>query len=161
MDFSKAFDKVDHHKLIHKLKHLGIDNEVSSWVRSFLHNRSQLVLVEGKSSDMLPVLSGVPQGSVHGPCLFLAYINDLPESIRSRARLFANDTVVYLTIKSLSSAESLQQDLHLLELWEREWSMEFNPDKCEILRIHKKRKPLIFPYRFHNMELRSTEQSKY
>lgn len=161
MDFSKAFDKVDHHKLIHKLKHLGIDSKVTSWIHSFLYNRSQQVLVEGKCSDRLPVLSGVPQGSVLGPCLFLAYINDLPNSIQSRARLFADDTIVYLTVKSKSSAESLQQDLHSLESWEREWSMEFNPDKCEVLRIHKKRTPIIYPYMLHNTQLRSTDQSKY
>ena len=161
MDFSKAFDKVDHHKLIHKLRHLGINSKVTSWIHSFLNNRSQQVLVEGKCSDRLPVLSGVPQGSVLGPCLFLAYINDLPNSIKSRARLFADDTIVYLTIKPKSSAESLQQDLKLLELWEQEWSMEFNPDKCEILRIHKKRNPIIYPYMLHNTQLRSTDQSKY
>jgi len=161
MDFSKAFDKVDHHKLVHKLKCLGVESKVTSWIQSFLRNRSQQVLVEGKCSDRLPVLSGVPQGSVLGPCLFLAYINDLPDSIRSRVRLFADDTIVYLVIRSSSSAESLQQDLHLLEQWEQDWAMEFNPDKCEILRIHRKRKPILFPYRLHDTLLKSANQSKY
>lgn len=161
MDFSKAFDKVDHHKLVHKLKRLGIDNKVTSWIRSFLTNRSQQVLVEGNCSDRLPVLSGVPQGSVLGPCLFLAYINDLPDSVKSRVRLFADDTIVYLVIRSSSSAESLQQDLKLLELWEQDWAMEFNPDKCEILRIHRKKKPILFPYRLHDTLLKSADKSKY
>jgi len=66
--------------------------------------------------------------SVVGPSLFLAYINDLPGSVGSRVRLFADDTIVYLTIKSHASAQSLQEDLHNLELWEKEWSMEFNPE---------------------------------
>ena len=161
MDFSKAFDKVDHHKLIHKLKHMGIDNKVTNWIQSFLRNRSQQVQVEGKQSEKLPVLSGVPQGSVLGPCLFLAYINDLPDSIRSRARLFADDTIVYLSIKSHSSPQQLQKDLKMLEEWEKEWSMEFNPDKCEVLRIHRKKNPIIHPYTLHNTQLKSAEHSKY
>lgn len=161
MDFSKAFDKVDHHKLVHKLKLLGVHSHVTTWIKDFLHNRSQQVLVENKVSDRLPVLSGVPQGSVVGPCLFLAYINDLPGSVRSRVRLFADDTIVYLTIKSHSSTQSLQEDLHTLETWEKEWSMEFNPDKCEVLRIHRKKKPVIFPYVLHNTILKSTENAKY
>jgi len=87
------------------------------------------------------VLSGVPQGSVVGPSLFLAYINNLPGSVRSLCVcLFAEDTIVYLTIKSHASAQSLQKDLHNLELWEKEWSIEFNPDKCEVLRRHRKKK---------------------
>ena len=161
MDFSKAFDKVDHHKLIHKLKLMGVETHITTWIKDFLHNRSQQVLVENEFSDKLPVLSGVPQGSVLGPSLFLAYINDLPESVKSRVRLFADDTIVYLTIKSQESAQALQNDLKNLELWEKEWSMEFNPDKCEILRIHRKKKPVIFPYTLHDTTLKSTENAKY
>ena len=161
MDFSKAFDKVDHHKLVHKLRVLGVDNKVTTWVKSFLSGRSQQVLVDGETSNRLPVLSGVPQGSVLGPCLFLAYINDLPDSIKSRARLFADDTIVYLTIKSNTCAEKLQHDLHCLEKWEKEWSMEFNPDKCEVLRISRKRTPINYPYTLHNIELKSSVNSKY
>jgi len=78
MDFSKAFDKVDHHKLVHKLKHMGVNPYITTWLKDFLHSRSQQVLVENKVSHSLPVLSGVTQGSVVGPSLFLAYINDLP-----------------------------------------------------------------------------------
>ena len=161
MDFSKAFDKVDHHKLIHKLNNMGVDCNVSSWIRSFLSNRSQRVAVEGQISDNLPVLSGVPQGSVVGPCLFLVYINDLPETVKSKTRLFADDTIVYLTIKGQTDANRLQEDLLRLEGWERDWAMEFNPDKCEVLRITRKKNPTIFNYTLHGKILKSADTAKY
>jgi hypothetical protein len=161
MDFSKAFDKVDHNKLIHKLDQLGVHPLASRWIKSFLKDRTQRVVVDGCTSDTLPVLSGVPQGSVLGPCLFLSYINDLPDSIKSKARLFADDTIVYLTVKSSSDSETLQNDLTALERWERDWSMEFNPDKCEVLRITRKKNPIIFPYLLHGTELKSTDAAKY
>ena len=108
-------------------------------------------------------MSGVPQGSVLEPCLFLAYINDLPDSLKSKARLFADDTIVYLTtcINSPSDPEILQADLHKLEKWESNRSTEFNYDKCEVLRINKKKDPIIFPYKLHNHELKSAETAKY
>ena len=109
MDFSKAFDKVDHNLLIYKLFNLGINLNTVSWIKAFLQNRSQSIVVdEGKQSSSVPVMSGVPQGSVLGPVLFLAYINDLPSSLKSKARLFADDTIVYLTINSHPDAQTLQ-----------------------------------------------------
>ncbi len=161
MDFSKAFDKVDHHKLLMKLHRLGIHPKTICWISSFLYGRTQQVAVEGHNSDNLPVLSGVPQGSVLGPCLFLSYINDLPDSVKSKVRLFADDTIVYLTVKSTQDAQTLQNDLLNLENWESDWSMEFNPDKCEILRISRKKHPFLFPYRLHGIELKATEAAKY
>ena len=87
MDFSKAFDKVYHNKLIYKLSALGIHPLTTRWIKSYLQCRTQQVRIDGCTSDTLPVVSGVPQGSVLGPCLFLAYINDLPDSVKSKVRL--------------------------------------------------------------------------
>ena len=161
MDFSKAFDKVDHRLLIYKLMKLGVNKHSLCWIESFLSNRTQNVVVEGHKSTTAPVLSGVPQGSVLGPCLFLCYINDLPDSVKSRARLFADDTIVYLTINSLDDSIKLQQDLESLEKWEAYWSMEFNADKCEIIRISKKKNNIMYPYKLHGVELKTTDHTKY
>ena len=122
-----------------KLKYYGIGGRTNRWVQSFLGGRKQRVVLEGEFSDDAEVLSGVPQGSVLGPCLFLLYINDLPESLASNIRLFADDTIVYLTIHSDSDTQVLQRDLDKLTEWETLWKMEFHPDKCEVLRVGRKR----------------------
>ena len=94
MDFAKAFDKVPHRRLLYKLGYYGIRGSTHKWISSWLSKRSQKVVLDGQASDPVPVLSGVPQGSVLGPVLFLIFINDLPDNIRSSARLFADDCVL-------------------------------------------------------------------
>ena len=91
--------------------------------------------INGISSDSIPVSSGVPQGSVLGPVLFLAHINDLPEQVKSKVRLFADGTAMYLAISSLPEASNLQDDLIQLEKWEKSWDLDFNPIKCQLLHI--------------------------
>ena len=100
MDFSRAFNKVNHSLLTHKLQQYGITGNTNNWIKSFLCERTQWVLIEGETSDSIDVESGVPQGSVLGPSLFLFYINDMPENINSTARLFAYDTIAYITVTS-------------------------------------------------------------
>ena len=97
LDFSKAFDKVDHSKLLWKLRQYGIRGNALSWIHAFLGNQSQTVVLEGEESGSGPVTSGVPQGSVLGPILFLVYINDIPDDLSSQVRLFANETAMYMT----------------------------------------------------------------
>ena len=118
LDFSKAFDKVNHLKLLFKLSQHGVKGKTLNWIRAFLLGRTQAVVLEGERSAEAPVTSGVPQGSVLGPLLFLLYINDLPQDIQSQVRLFADDTAVYLTVTSLEDANTLQTDLDTLQEWE-------------------------------------------
>ena len=118
LDFSKAFDKVSHTKLLFKLHQHGITQNNLSWIKAFLLGRAQCVALEGEKSSEIPVTSGVPQGSVLGPILFLLYINDLPDKITSQVRLFADDTAVNLTVTSKDDSQTPQQDLIKLEHWE-------------------------------------------
>ena len=111
MDFAKAFDKVPHRRLLHKLEYYGIRGSTHKWINSWLSGRTQQVVLDGQASDPVPVLSGVPQGSVLGPVLFLLFINDLPDNIRSSVRLFADDCVLYRNIHSLQDCLTLQEDL--------------------------------------------------
>ena len=137
MDFSKAFDKVSHSLLVHKLQHYVIQGKTNRWIKSFLSGRTQCVLVEGEKSSSIDVESGVPQGSVLGPSFFLFYINDMPDNTKSTVRLFADDMIVYLTVSS--GDNMLQEDLDKLVIWEVKWMMKFHPDKCEMLAITKKK----------------------
>ena len=140
LDFSKAFDKVAHQRLAAKLHHYGIRNKTLSWIQSFLADRYQKVVLDGKTSSSSPVTSCVPQWTVLGPLLFLIYINDLPSRVSSTARLFADDCLLYRVISSQDDAASLQEDLDHRQEWERDWQMYFNPDKCEHIRITIKRR---------------------
>ena len=130
MDFAKAFDKVPHRRLLYKLDYYGIRGSTHKWIASWLSGRTQQVVLDGQASDPVPVLSGVPQGSVLGPVLFLVFINDLPDNIRSSVRLFADDCVLYRNIRSFSDCLILQDDLDQLARWEADWQMKFNVAKC-------------------------------
>ena len=138
LDFSKAFDKVAHEKLILKLHQYGIRGNTLNWIKDLLDNRKQTVVINGINSDQVPFSSGVPQGSVLGSILFLAYINDLPEQVKSRVRLFADDTTMYLAISLTTEGQVLQTDLAYLEQWEKMWDIQFNPSKCQVLQITRK-----------------------
>ncbi|MEW8546483.1 MAG: reverse transcriptase family protein, partial [Candidatus Thiodiazotropha sp.] len=161
LDFSKAFDKVNHSKLIWKLHQYGIRSNVLSWICAFLGDRSQQVVVGGEESGSVPVTSGVPQGSVLGPILFLIYINDLPDKVTSQVRLFADDTALYLTIEGASDSSALQQDLDKLSVWESDWDMEFNPSKCQVVQVTGSRKPLNAIYKLHGQILETVTCAKY
>ena len=136
LDFSKAFDMVPHKRLMHKLQHYGISGNTHSncWINSFLTNRNQQVVIDGECSTEVPVTSGVPQGSVLGPTLFLVFINDLPDHVKSEIRLFADDCLIYRHIYSLTDPIAMQQDLFSIGQWARDWGMQFKEKKLLLLR---------------------------
>ena len=138
LDFSKAFDTVPHKKLLHKLSSYGIHGQIHSWLTQFLTARTMQVVLEGQTTRQVTVDSGVPQGTVLGPILFLCHINDLPACVRSQTRLFADDCLLYRQIKSQQDHTILQQDLQNLEKWATSWGMKFNAKKCYILSIRGK-----------------------
>ena len=107
-----------------------------------MSEQTQRVLVEGQHSSYAKVTSGVPQGTVMGPLLFVVFINDLPECVKSTPRLFADDCLLYRHKRSKADSEELQVDLEQLQKWENNWLMSFNPDKCKVIRITNKRKQL-------------------
>lgn len=158
LDFSKAFDTVPHPHLLHKLSCYGINGPLLNWLSSFLTKRSMRVVLEGTSSESTTVDSGVPQGTVLGPLLFLIHINDLPASVSSHVRLFADDCLLYREINSFSDHQSLQQDLKHLEEWANTWGMRFNASKCYILSINK---TSDFFYQLDSTILKNVQSTPY
>ena len=161
LDFAKAFDTVPHKKLPEKLKFYGIGGNIHSWISSFLVGREQCVVVDGEASSNVPVESGVPQGTVLGPLLFLIHINDLPQAVNSEVRLFADDCLLYRLIKSVDDQAILQQDLKNLEEWGRLWGMRFNAAKCNILRVTRTKKPLTRMYTLCGHVLEQVSDAKW
>ena len=133
LDFKKAFDKVPHQRLLLKLKAHGIGNGMINWIEKWLIDRRQRVVVDGEVSNWKSVLSGVPQGSVLGPILFLIYINDLDDDITSKVLKFADDTIFFRKIESDADRQQLQNDLNKLNEWSEKWQMLFNYGKCKCL----------------------------
>ena len=161
LDFSKAFDKINHLKLLYKLQVHGVQGKTLGWIESFLVGRTQCVVLDGEASSELSVSSGVPQGSVLGPILFFLYINDLPDHIHYQVRLFADGTAVYLAVQGQEDSATLQNDLNKLQEWEQLWDMEFNPSKRQVLHIARSRKPIHRNYTMHGQVIESVDHVRY
>ena len=161
LDFAKAFDEVSHIKLCHKLSFYGINGNLLSWIKDFLLERSQSVILEGKISSSHPVLSGVPQGTVLAPLLFLLYINDIIEPIKSTIRLYADDILMYRVIDSVDDHYNLQRDLTSLEKWSDTWQMKFNPAKCVHLAITNKKTYIKNCYQIYCQNIKQASSTKY
>ncbi len=137
MDFKKAFDSVPHLRLITKLKAYGFENPLLGWINNFITGRTQRVSINGSFSNWHRVRSGIPQGSVLGPLLFVLYINDLPLDINSSIYMFADDTKISRPISTINDCMLLQDDINTLQSWSDKWLLTFHPDKCHVLSLGK------------------------
>ena len=145
LDFSKAFDKVPHMRLLKKISSLGVNGDILNWIRSWLSNRKQRVVLNGKLSSWSSVTSGVPQGSVLGPILFLIYVNDIDCSLLSQISKFADDTKIYRSISSNKDIIDLQKDITSVLKWCDDWQMKLNVDKCKVISFGQENmKPVYF-----------------
>ena len=161
LELSKAFDRVPHQRLLLKLRSYGITGNTNKWIQNFLINRTQQLVIEGQHSYTGAVTSGVLQGSVLGPTVFLIYINNLGDGIKSTIRLFADDTILYNTIKTATDSTHLQDDIRTLKSWEGRWQMAFNEAKCHQLTVTKKRTKISTSYKLHNQTLDKVTSAKY
>ena len=151
LDFSKAFDTVSHPKLLQKINHYGIQGTTLHWISTWLTKRNQRVLVDGEMSQPIPVSSGVPQGTVLGPLMFLLYINDIGDRVSSETtiKLFAEDQV------------QLQKDLDVLKDWSYSWQISFKPSKCHTMQVTRSRQPRAYIYSMLGVHLSSVKQTLY
>ena len=124
-------------RLIHKIKGYGVHGNVLNWVSDFLTERTQYVSLDGEESEPVAVTSGVPQGSVLGPTLFIYYINDLPDVVNTLLKFFADDTKSYSKLKSIADKYLLQTSCDNLVKWSVHWLLGFNCNKCNVLHLGK------------------------
>ena len=157
LDFEKAFDKVCHSKLLKKVFSVGIRNNFLSWITAFLSNRNQFVEIDGTCSSVADVTSGVPQGSVLAPILFLIYISDINSCLNSsQLKTFADDNTIFATISDQTDAQSLQTDLDSILLYSEQWQLKLSVEKCNFLSFGRRPK-IYFEYglNYHKLERKS------
>lgn len=158
LDFAKAFDKVPHQRLIMKLRNIGMRGRLLDWITAWLSGRQQRVGIRGAYSGWRSVVSGVPQGSVLAPVLFLIFINDIDDGLISHILKFADDTKIFSTVQNASDHQKLQNDLTSLVTWSKKWQMEFNIGKCKVLHVGKSNKH--FQYEMNAQILESTKEER-
>ena len=152
-DFTKAFDRLDHRLLIHKLRLFGFSDRLCNILQSYLYQRRQYVEYNGYKSEEARVTSGVPQGSNLGPLLFLLFINDLPNLLDCECLLFADDVKLFLEIKTESCCTRLQHNLNLVLDWCKRNSLSLNIQKCKAMTYTRKKSPVLFNYSIDGVEL--------
>ena len=154
LDISKAFDRVWHEGLIYTLRRCGISGKLLTLIESFLVNREQRTVLNGKTSQWGAIEAGVPQGSILGPLFFLIYINDLIDGLKCDVKLFADDTSIFTVVHDPNSAAAdINHDLRLINLWASKWRMSFNPDTSKQaieVTFSKRRCPPNHPMIFFN-----------
>jgi ribonuclease P/MRP protein subunit RPP40 len=159
LDFAKAFDKVPKERLLRKVRAHGVRGRVLGWIRSWLSGRKQKVVLNGKFSSWLEVLSGVPQGSVLGPLLFVIFINDMDDTVEhltSILRKFADDTKLGKKVRMDKERQELQEALDKLCHWADRWGMEFNVSKCKVM--HMRHANQKHHYYMNSQQLEKSEE---
>ena len=146
LDWSKAFDRVDHSIILQKLHKYGICSNMWMWINNFLSRRKQRVVFSGAKSDWVPVTSGVPQGSVLGPVLFNLFTSELPNYVKSSLPQYADDTVLYIIIRSTNDTVILQNDLDIINKWCTDNQMQLNSNKCKIMHVTRSRSQIPTTY---------------
>ena len=136
LDFSKAFDTVPHQRLFLKLEKLGFEGSLLNWIKSFLTGRNQCVRINSTTSALSDVISGVPQGSVLGPVLFLIFINDLQDIVNGIVKIFADDYKTFSKISTVNAHDRLQENLDELCDWSNTWKLKFNAAKYKVLHFN-------------------------
>ncbi len=147
LDVSKAFDKVYHPALLHKLESMGISGNLLAWIGSYLSDRRQKVVLNGVSSDSMNINASVPQGSILGPLLFLCYVNDIVNDLETLPYLFADDTSLFCTIDPKNSnvaIDKVNRDLTKLSEWADQWRVTFNAAKTVYMIISNRKNP-VYP----------------
>ena len=134
LDFAKAYDKVDHGILRHKIKSMGISGRVGIWIMNFLTGRDQEVMVRGRKSRIFLLVSGVPQGSVLGPLLFLIFIGDISEGVSAVILIYVDDSKVHQIVNNKDDVQGLQDNLDHIYRWEKSNNMKFNGGKFLVMR---------------------------
>ena len=158
LDFSKAFDKVPHKRLVLQLKRHGIDGKTLNWIENWLSGRQQRVLLNGNKSQWKDVLSGVPQGSVLGPLLFLVFVNTIDDDVDSKVLKFADDIKIFKVIEGKQDQDIFQADLDKLVEWAETWQMKFNIDKCKVMHIGRVKTNTM--YTMGGQQLKQIEKEK-
>ena len=135
LDFRKDFDTVPHKRLLPKLEGYGVTGKYLTWINAFLDGRKQRVIINGEESPWKDVTSGIPQGSVVGPVLFVIFINDPPDVMKQSVQMFADDTKMWSKISNLQDCVYLQEDIDKLQEWSKNWLVAFTATKCKIMRL--------------------------
>ena len=161
LDFSRAFDSVPHQRLLHKLHYFGLRNRTLEWIKSFLLGRSQRVQVNAEKSSWADVISGVPQGEVLGPFLFITYINDIVCNLNSKIKLFADDAVMYREIWSSQDEVTFPNDIDSITDWAKTWQMSLNFDKCNVMSITRSNSESTINYQMSSVPLGIVSSHKY
>ena len=160
-DYSSAFTSVNHALLLHKLKtSFNITGLAYSWIGSYLSGRRQRVVLNGKLSDWAPVTSGVPEGSICGPLLFICFTSDISYAVRTNCIMYADDVKLYHRVKSAADADALQADLNRLAEWSHIWRLKLNPSKCHTISFTLRKSPVVHNYSLNGTALERRNETR-